>query len=112
MKSFTIILATLVLFLAVKPGVDALTLLYDAEVNSCAELCTSISNNTPINQNHNCEGKACNPYQVCGSCFLVCSNIPFDYLPKHYEFSQHFFALQPAFISQFASDFWQPPKIV
>jgi len=115
MKFLTFILATFILFLAVKPGIDLLSLQTDTEQTCCGGQCTPTSdsdNSQDQNQDNDCDGKSCNPFQVCSSCVLVCMNLPFDYIPKPTVFSNKGFTYQSAFISQFASDFWRPPKIV
>ena len=117
MKFLTLILATFILFLAVKPGIEMLSLQTDTEQTCCSGQCTPISDNDNSQdqdqkQKNDCDGQPCNPFQVCGSCVLVCLNIPFDYLLKPQIFSKEGFSYQSAFVSQFASDFWQPPKIV
>jgi len=117
MKLLTFILATFILFLAVKPGVDSISLQTDTEQTCCGGQCAPISDNENSqdqdqNQDNDCNGKSCNPFQVCGSCVLVCLNLPFAYIPKPTVFSDKGFTYQSDFISQFASDFWHPPKIV
>ncbi|MCZ2249308.1 MAG: hypothetical protein LC111_11180 [Bacteroidia bacterium] len=109
----TIILATTILFLAIKPGIDTLSLQTDTEQSCCGGQCTSDNDNSQDeNQENDCNGKSCNPFQVCGSCVLACLTLPFEYLPKQTVSTKETFAYQSAFASQFASDFWQPPKIV
>lgn len=115
MKFLILILATFILFLAVKPGIDTLSLQADTEQTCCGGQCTPISDNDNSqgqNQDNDCDGKSCNPFQVCGYCVLVCLNLPFDYILKPTAFSDKGFSYQSVFTSQFASDFWQPPKIV
>lgn len=114
MKFITCILATSILFLVVRPAIDTLLLQTNNEQSCCSSQCTPISiNNDSQDQNKDsdCEGSPCNPFQICSSCVLVCLTIPIDYLPKSHLFSKKGFSYQSAFISQFASDFWQPPKI-
>lgn len=115
MKFLTFILATFILFLAVKPGMDLLSLQADTAQTCCSGQCTPNSDNDNSqdqNQDNDCGGNVCNPFQVCSSCVLVCLNIPFDYIPKPTTFSYKGFSYQSVFTSQFAPDFWQPPKIV
>lgn len=115
MKFLTLILATTILFLAVKPGIDTISLQADTEQSCCGGQCTPISDNDNSqdeNKENDCNGKSCNPFQVCGSCVLACLTIPFEYLPKPTVSTKKTFTYQSAFASQFAPDFWQPPKIV
>lgn len=115
MKFLTLILATTILFLTVKPSIDAFSLQTDTEQSCCGGQCTPISDNDNSqdeNKESDCNGKSCNPFQVCGSCVLACLTIPFEYLPKPTVSTKKTFTYQSAFASQFAPDFWQPPKIV
>jgi hypothetical protein len=115
MKLLTFILATFILFLAVKPGIDLLSSQVDTEQTCCCGQCTPTSDNDNSqgqNQDNDCDRKACNPFQVCGSCVLVCLNLPFNYIPKPTALPDKGFTYQSVFTSQFAPDFWQPPKIV
>lgn len=115
MKILTFILATFILFLAVKPEIDLLSLQADTEQTCCGGQCSPTNDNDTSqdqNQDNDCDGKACNPFQVCGFCVLVCLNLPFDYIPKPTVISEEKFTYQSTFTSQFAPNFWQPPKIV
>jgi len=115
MKFLTFILATFILLLAIKPGVELLLVQVNTEQSCCSTPCTSPTDNAESqdkNQDSDCDGKACNPFQVCSSCVLLCLNLPFDFIPKPSVFLEKGFTYQSVFTSQFASDFWQPPKIV
>jgi hypothetical protein len=115
MKILTFILATFILLLAVKPGIDLLSLQADTEQTCCGGQCPQTSDNHKSqeqNQDNDCEEKSCNPFQVCSSCVLVCFNLPLISIPKPTVFSDEKFTYQSTFTSQFAPDFWQPPKIV
>jgi hypothetical protein len=115
MKFLTLILATFILFLAIMPGINLLSLPADTEQTCCAGQCTPISDNDNAqdqNDDNDCDGKSCNPFQVCSSFVLICFNIPLISIPKPVVFSVKGFTYQSVFISQFAPDFWQPPKIV
>ncbi len=115
MKFLTLILTISILFLAAKPAIDALSFQAETEQSCCGGQCTPISENNnkqDQNQENDCNGKSCNPFQVCGSCVLLCLTMPFDYLPKANIYCKQNFTYQLAFTFQFASDFWHPPKIV
>ena len=115
MKFLILIFATFIFFLAVKPGIDLISLLEDIEQSSCNDKCTSNCNydkSKDQNQDDDCDGKTCNPFQVCSSCVLTCLNFPFYYIPKSTVFPVKGFTYHFVFTSQFVSDFWQPPKIV
>lgn len=115
MKSLTFILAAIILYLAIKPGLDSISLQTDTEKSCCAEQCTPFSDNSSSQgqkKGNDSKGKSCNPFQLCGSCFLVDLNSDCDYLLKLAASREKSVSYQSAFTSQFASDFWQPPKIV
>ncbi|MFN5629086.1 MAG: hypothetical protein ACK48W_07350 [Bacteroidota bacterium] len=115
MKFLVFILATFILFLAIKPGVDLLSFQEDAQQTCCDEQCSSTSQNEKSQnqtQDNDCGGKSCNPFQVCGSCVLVCVNFAFYFISKASMFSKKGFTYQSIFSTQYTSDFWQPPKIV
>lgn len=115
MKLIPFILALFILFLAGKPGMDLLSLQADKVIICCGEQCNTTAkhdNSQNQNRNKNCDGKFCNPFQVCGSCTLICNNLSFQCIPKTETFTDKVFTYQSVLTTQFASDFWQPPKIV
>lgn len=115
MKLFTFVLAIFILYLAVKPGIDLLSLQADTEQTCCDGQCSPSSDNDTSqdqNKDKDCDGKSCNPFQVCSSCFLVCFNVPLISILRPTVFSDKGFTFQLTFTSQFAPEFWQPPKIV
>jgi hypothetical protein len=115
MKTLTFILATFILYLCLKPGIDFLSLQSVTEQGCCGGQCTSIldsDHSQDLNKENNCDGKPCNPFQACSSCILVCFNTQLISIPKHTVFSDVKFTYQSTFKSQFTADFWQPPKIV
>ena len=116
MKFLTLILATTILFLAVKPGIDLISLQTDTEQGCCGEQCKPIADTEKSSdqqkQKDDCNGNSCNPFQVCSSCVLLCSPNPFVDLSKPEFSTKQNFTYQSAFTSQYAPDFWQPPKIV
>lgn len=108
-------LATFILFLAVKPVMVLLLLQPDTEQTCCGKQCIPTSDNDHSqnqNENNDCDGKSCNPFQVCNSCVLVCFHIPLISIPIPAIFLEDGIYHQVIFTSQFAPDFWQPPKIV
>lgn len=115
MKLFTFILATFILFLAVKPGIDLLLLQTDIEHTCCGGQCTSISDNDNTqdqNGDNDSDGKTCNPFHVCSYCVLICFNIPLISIFKPTTISDKGYTYHFVFTTQFAPDFWQPPKII
>ena len=113
MRFLSLIFVTLIVFLAVKPGIDLLSKKVVSEQTCCGEQCAPTSNNDNAqNQNNDCSGNTCNPFQVCCSCVLICLTTPFDYLIKPAVLTEKDFFYLSVFRSQFTPDFWQPPKIV
>jgi hypothetical protein len=117
MKFLSIILVTLITFLALKPGMDELL----CQENSCKDCCgsscaASLDNKTPEEESNknedDCNGKSCNPFQVCGSCILICLHASAELIIKPTHLTKLTASYQLVFVSQFAPDFWQPPKIV
>ncbi len=117
MKFLILILATIILFLAVKQGIDMISLQTDTEQTCCGGQCKPIpqlrDEKSPDQQKQqdDCSGKSCNPFQVCSSCVLHFLTNPFLDLSKPEISTKQNFTYQSAFTSQFAPDFWQPPKI-
>ena len=115
MKFLSLLLATTILFLAVKPGIDLISLQSNTEKTCCGDQCKPIADSEKSSnqqkQKDDCSGKSCNPFQVCGSCVLHFLTNPFHDLSKPEISTKQNFTYQSAFTSQFAPDFWQPPKI-
>lgn len=115
MKLLIFRIATFILFLAVKPGINLLSLRAYTEQTCCGRQYTQASGNDKSqeqNQDNNSEGKSCNPFQLCSSCILVCLNIPFISIPKPTVFSDEKFTYQSTVTSHFTPGIWQTPKIV
>lgn len=115
MKFLTLILATTILFLAVKPGIDLISLQSNTEQTCCGGQCKPIADNEKSpdqqKQKDDCSEKSCNPFQGCIYCVLHFLTNPFLDLSKPEISTKQNFAYQSAFTSQFAADFWQPPEI-
>lgn len=113
MNFFKYILITYILFLTIKPGIEAISLQVRTEQGCCSRHCIPIQSNNH-NQKKDNDEKSCNPFQVCSSsCFLHVASIPFFEIVSKPDIStQQYFFYQTVFSSQFASDFWQPPKFV
>ena len=114
MKLLTLILASTILFLAVKPGIDLLSLQIDTEQSCCGGQYKPIADNEKSSnqqkQKDDSSRKSCNPFQVCSMFVLHFQTVSSLSLSAS-EFSDLHYSFQSAFTSQFASDFWQPPKI-
>jgi len=113
MRIFTLLMATFILSLALKPGMDLLSLQGDEILECCAGECCPASENSNENktEKEDCSGKSCNPFQVCGCCTFVCLANHFNLLHKTFESEKQVFSLQKTFPTLYTSDFWQPPKI-
>lgn len=115
MRCLTLILATFILFLCVKPGIDLLISKADTQETCCSKRCATTTGNTQQpeqDKDNSCDSKTCNPFQVCNSCVLFCIHTPVDIpLQAIFLFGKEF-TYQSDFKHQFAPDFWQPPKIV
>lgn len=115
MNRLTYILAFFILFLAMKPGMDALCVQENSERFSCSKPCKALSDKDKTddqNQDNSCDGKACNPFQVCGSCVLICLQISAVCITEPTAYHDKGFTYRNVFTPQFTPDFWQPPKIV
>jgi len=115
MKFLTLILATTILFLAVKPGIDLISFQADTEQGCCGGQCKPVADNEKSpdqqKQKDDCNGNSCNPFQSCSMHVLHCLAKHSIELSKPDISIKQNFTYQSAFTSQFASDFWQPPKI-
>lgn len=114
MKVLTYILAITVIILSVKPAIDAIPFLSENQETCCSNSqCSPISDNESSKNQSDQEGNGmCNPFQICGSCLLICVSTPF-FPALQTDFStEEFFGYQSFIASQFISDFWQPPQFV
>ena len=115
MKSTTLIIVIIILFLAIKPGIDFISLPTTNEQTCCSGQCNPIVTHQKSADQHNeddCAGKFCNPFQVCCSCVLQSSTNPVSELLKHVISAKQLITYNSTFCKQFAVDFWHPPKIV
>jgi hypothetical protein len=117
MKITAIILAALISFLAIKPGIEGVfSIFIDTEIHCCDKRCTPLADkgsDEQQGQKNDCEGKKCNPFQVCSSCvLLVIQVIPFDGFLKLKTATKTSFAYQSSFASPHISDIWHPPEVV
>jgi len=115
MKFFTLALATLILFLTAKPGIDLISWQTDTEQGCCGGQCKISAEDEKSSEQQNkkddCSGNTCNPFLSCGKCVLQNQTLPALELSKPEISTKQNFNYLPAFTSQFAFDFWQPPKI-
>ena len=114
MKLLTYILTFTVIFLSVKPAIDAMLISTETQRTCCSNSkCNPVSDNqNSDNESEQEENGMCNPFQACGSCLLLFVSTPF-FLTIQSNFAiQEFLGYQSFIPSQFISDFWQPPKFV
>lgn len=104
MKSLTAILAIAFTLLAMKPGIDILHSALSADL-TCNVECSEDSERS-------CEGRSCNPFQACNSCVLLCPTAFASGIELKEGPCDHGLSKRPSFISEYDSEFWQPPKIV
>lgn len=115
MRFNAFLLATIVLFLAFKPAIDAMVLPFSSGTSCCTKTCDAMpafNTSTDEAPKGKCNGNSCNPFQACGTSFLVClegQEIQFQNVKIS---TKQDFLYQSIFYSQFVSDFWQPPKFV
>lgn len=113
MKIFASIMAFVVLFLSVEP---ALVLLQKKQTTECCGGSCHKDTDTQNQEqpaNDNSQNNNCNPFQSCANTvcnFTVASS--FFNIKGPLFYSNIFIPFSENFLSQFAPDFWQPPKIV
>jgi len=115
MKYFTIILATIILCLALKPGLDLISMQIDFGESCCATQCTPLADTDGFQDQKSddgCDGNGCNPFQVCCSSVLFFAATTADFLINPQITTKRDFTYQSAYTLLIASDFWQPPQFV
>lgn len=114
MKILTYILAFMVTFLSVKPGIDAIPLSAETHQICCSSIkCAPVSDNqNSDNQNNMENNEMCNPFQICCASLLVSVRTLFPPTLQTDISSEQVFGYQSSIISQFIFDFWQPPQFV
>jgi len=115
MKFFTLVLTTVILFLAAKPGIDLISIQNETEQSCCAGNCKRAAENenspNKENQKEDSNGNTCNPFQSCCTWVFNSQTKPAEEKLNPEISSKQNSRYQSAFTSQFAPDFWQPPKI-
>ncbi len=115
MKFLTIVLAALILFLTVKPGIDLISLRSDADQGCCSGQCKPLADNEipgdKQSQKDDCNGNSCNPFQSCGKCVLSSQVTTFFVFSTPEISTNRNFNYSAAYTSQCSFDFWQPPRI-
>lgn len=107
MKIFAFILSMHILFLAVEPGMD-LIFNHSVTEHGC---CGGIKDEMETQKHDSgCCQSMCNPFQKCNTCTIAFVNTYFSYSCKFFDFELTGINIKESFVSQFESDFWQPPK--
>ena len=115
MKFFIKLLTAFVLFLAFKPAIDLVVLSGLDKMSCCVTMgCESseVEENLPTEKPRNCSGNSCNPFQACGTCFVLLLAEHDLSLERSAVVVERKFSNEKSFTSQYFPDFWQPPKIV
>jgi hypothetical protein len=115
MRLFTIILATSVLFLALKPGMDLISLHIDFEESCCSSQCAPLADFDSFQDQipeDGCDGNGCNPFQVCCSNVMFLVTTPLDLSTNPQITTKQNFTYQSAYNLLITFDFWQPPQFV
>ncbi len=116
MKFINIQLLTMALLLAFKPGIELIFMPDTSEQSCCIDTCSSADLEVE-EETHNdcedkgCEGNFCNPFQVCGSCFVICESLPTTQPSYLAIVDKQLFVYQLNASSLFTIEFWQPPEL-
>ena len=114
MRILACILAFTVLFLACKPGVEIVLSSCDSNVSCCVDSCipfSSADNEQHESERGDCTGNSCNPFQSCGTSFIV-NNTELQSTNLNVLVSNsRTFNYKDNIHSQFSTDFWHPPRI-
>ena len=117
MKLVAYIWSFYILFLSVEPGLKALYLHGTKQnIHYCDKCCLPKENQSQSKGKNPC-GKGCtgncNPLETCNNC-LGCTVKPpqalISIVPVFYD-DKPFCITQDKLFSNFASDFWQPPRL-
>lgn len=111
MKLMSIVWATVVLVLALKPSVELFSAKAQDGFSCCSSVCESTEEPAPSHDD-GCEDKLCNPFQVCGACFFVASTSEAKLPVPPSPLAEHHFDYRADFSQLISADFWQPPKWV
>lgn len=111
MKIFASIMAFVVLSLSVEPALALLKQKQSTEC--CGGGCNKTTDEQKPSGDNNSPTDNCNPFQSCASniCNFTVTSSFFNIKAPHF-YSNYFTLFSENFRSQFAPDFWQPPKVV
>lgn len=115
MKIFSFIFSFYLLFLAVEPGLKAMTLNEAQEISCCSDTsCEPIEKEQPAKQLEKKEGddnSACNPFQICKACIAFTGAFALQTVTPIILFATLQSGNKDKVPPQITLDFWQPPKI-
>lgn len=114
MKFASYILIVVITVLTFKPGIDAVWSL--AGSNCCDKVCSVIQDVESDQENKSeedpCNGKACNPFQVCCSAVFVFSENNIDANERPDIWSESSFVFKSEISFPYAEKIIHPPEIV
>lgn len=111
MRFFSVILLITILFLSVKPGIDQILSATDAVHSCCGGAPLDITADEEA-KDDDCNDHNCNPFFDCNSCLIAFITVENRYDFKPVENYKNNIILPTSSVSNFSSEFWQPPKAV
>jgi hypothetical protein len=115
MKIFAFIFSFYLLFLAIEPGLKAMSKSESQQSGCCNDKsCEPIEKKLPAKQSEKKEGtdnKVCNPFQFCKSCIGFNADIKLVAFTLVILFAKPQADNKVKVPPQITLDFWQPPKI-
>ena len=114
MKFLSLLFASAILLLAIKPGVDFIAF-SEMETDSCGITCGTETNqsNAESDAHNDCSEEICNPFHSCCNNVLYHkSNNVFIQFSELIISKKLVFFYNSIFKSEFENSFWQPPKFV
>lgn len=102
------------LFVAIKPGLDAMTSIKDVQCcsgSACAPALEIPFSDTQ-KENNTEQNNTCTPGHTCACCLFICSTIITHTFISQAIPTEIFFGHETPLTSNYTADFWQPPKFV
>lgn len=115
MKIFAFIFSFYLLFLAIEPGLKAMSVSESHETSCCDDTsCEPIEEKQPEKQSEkkgSDDNTACNPFQICKACIAFTGDFALQTFTPIILFSKQQADNKDKVPPQITLDFWQPPKI-
>lgn len=109
MKSVAAILTLLILFIAIQPAVESMSV--ESDSICCETACMPVSDNQQVPLTDNESNGLCNPFMQCSFCVMFVGSLT-TFIPKSgFPDSKIKQFYQSRATSQYSFDFWHPPKI-